>query len=100
MLRKRTLIGLIFLFILGFASPLWAQSGASIQYGYDALGRLTQVMDPSGNVATYNYDAAGNLDFKLPPENFNKVLRRPVELAAVIGDLKYWNCPITGLIGT
>jgi YD repeat-containing protein len=61
MLRKRTLIGLIFLFILGFASPLWAQSGASIQYGYDALGRLTQVMDPSGNVATYNYDAAGNL---------------------------------------
>jgi YD repeat-containing protein len=52
MLRKRTLIALIFLFILGFASPLRAQSGASIQYGYDALGRLTQVMDPSGNVAT------------------------------------------------
>src|SRR6266571_262950 len=61
MMRKRTLIGLIFLFILGFASPLWAQSGASVQYVYDALGRLTQVVDPSGNVATYNYDAVGNL---------------------------------------
>src|SRR5438445_3554960 len=61
MMRKRTLTSLIFLFILGFASPLWAQSGASIQYAYDALGRLTTVVDPSGNVATYNYDAVGNL---------------------------------------
>ena len=25
------------------------------------LGRLTQVIDPSGNTATYNYDAVGNL---------------------------------------
>jgi YD repeat-containing protein len=61
MMLKRTLIGLIFLFILGFASPLWAQSGASVQYVYDVLGRLTTVVDPSGNVATYNYDAVGNL---------------------------------------
>jgi YD repeat-containing protein len=61
MMRKRTLTGLIFLFILGIASPLWAQSGASVQYVYDALGRLTTVVDPSGNVATYNYDAVGNL---------------------------------------
>ncbi len=60
-MRKRTLTGLIFLFVLGFASPLWAQSGASVQYVYDALGRLTTVIDPSGNVATYNYDAVGNL---------------------------------------
>ncbi len=60
-MRKRTLTGLIFLFILGFASPLWAQSGASVQYVYDVLGRLTTVVDPSGNVATYNYDAVGNL---------------------------------------
>src|SRR5690242_6547238 len=60
-MRKRTLTGLICLFILGFASPLWAQSGASVQYVYDALGRLTTVVDPSGNVATYNYDAVGNL---------------------------------------
>ena len=61
MMQKRTLTGLIFLFLLGFASPLWAQSGASVQYVYDALGRLTTVVDPSGNVATYNYDAVGNL---------------------------------------
>jgi YD repeat-containing protein len=61
MMRKRTLTGLIFLLILGFASPLWAQSGASVQYVYDGLGRLTTVVDPSGNVATYNYDAVGNL---------------------------------------
>src|SRR5260370_33941725 len=60
-MRKRTLTCLIFLFILGFASPLWAQSGASVQYVYDSLGRLTKVVDPSGNVATYNYDAVGNL---------------------------------------
>src|SRR5690348_9151875 len=61
MMRKRTLTGLIFLSILGFVSPLWAQTGASVQYVYDALGRLTTVVDPSGNVATYNYDAVGNL---------------------------------------
>src|SRR6266852_1193963 len=60
-MRKITLTGLIFLIILGFGSPLWAQSGASVQYVYDALGRLTTVVDPSGNVATYNYDAVGNL---------------------------------------
>jgi YD repeat-containing protein len=61
MMRKRTLTGLIFLIILACAFPLWAQSGASVQYVYDALGRLTTVVDPSGNVATYNYDAVGNL---------------------------------------
>jgi len=61
MMRKRTLAGLIFLFILGFASPLWAQSTNPVQYVYDALGRLTSVVDPSGNVANYNYDAVGNL---------------------------------------
>src|SRR5438128_5376781 len=57
---KRTLTCLIFLFLLGSASPLWAQSNP-VQYVYDALGRLTTVVDPSGNVATYNYDAVGNL---------------------------------------
>src|SRR5229473_2547662 len=58
-MRKRTLTGLLFSFILAFASPLWAQT--NVQYVYDALGRLTSVIDPSGNVATYNYDAVGNL---------------------------------------
>ncbi len=61
MMRPNILTGLIFLFLFGFVSPLWAQSGASVQYVYDALGRLTTVVDPSGNVATYNYDAVGNL---------------------------------------
>src|SRR5689334_12854327 len=57
---KKTPIILIFSFLLGFTSQLWAQS-SPVQYIYDALGRLTQVIDPSGNVATYNYDAVGNL---------------------------------------
>ncbi|MEQ1794754.1 MAG: Ig-like domain-containing protein [Nitrospira sp.] len=30
-------------------------------YIYDDLGRLSQVIDGTGNVATYNYDAVGNL---------------------------------------
>lgn len=32
-----------------------------VQYIYDDLGRLSQVIDGQGNVATYNYDAVGNL---------------------------------------
>jgi len=32
-----------------------------IQYVYDALGRLTAVIDKDGNAATYSYDAVGNL---------------------------------------
>jgi YD repeat-containing protein len=31
------------------------------QYFYDELGRLTGVVDGSGNAAVYNYDAVGNL---------------------------------------
>ena len=58
--KKGMLTGLIFFFVLGCVPPLWAQ-GNAVQYVYDALGRLTQVIDPSGNVATYNYDAVGNL---------------------------------------
>lgn len=59
MVRKAMLTDLIFLLLVGVASPLWAQN--NVQYVYDGLGRLTQVIDPSGNVATYNYDAVGNL---------------------------------------
>src|SRR5690242_14054354 len=58
-MRKKVLTILIVLLVLGFASPVWAQS--NVQYVYDAFGRLTQVIDPSGNTATYNYDAVGNL---------------------------------------
>jgi YD repeat-containing protein len=59
MTQKRILTSLIFVFLLGFVPPVWAQS--NVQYVYDALGRLTQVIDPSGNAAVYNYDAVGNL---------------------------------------
>lgn len=58
-MRKTLLTNLFFMFLLGFTAGLWAQS--NVQYVYDALGRLTQVIDPSGNTATYNYDAVGNL---------------------------------------
>src|SRR5690349_13711485 len=60
MMRNRTKTWLILLFLVGFASPLYAQNN-SVQYVYDALGRLVKVVDTSGNVATYNYDAVGNL---------------------------------------
>ena len=40
---------------------LRAQSNNPVQYFYDAAGRLTSVVDTSGNVATYHYDAVGNL---------------------------------------
>jgi YD repeat-containing protein len=58
-MQKRLNKWLIFLSMLGFVSPLWGQS--SVQYIHDSSGRLTQVVDPSGNAATYNYDAVGNL---------------------------------------
>jgi YD repeat-containing protein len=41
------------------ASPTVAQSG--VTYVYDDLGRLTAVIDPSGNAAGYSYDAVGNM---------------------------------------
>ena len=42
------------------ASLAFAQTGP-VQYGYDELGRLTIVVDGTGNAAIYNYDAVGNL---------------------------------------
>lgn len=36
-------------------------TAAPIQYLYDALGRVTGVIDAAGNAATYTYDAAGNI---------------------------------------
>ena len=53
MMRKRTLTGLILLFLLTLASPLLTQTSAPVQYFYDDVGRLIRVVDGSGNVASY-----------------------------------------------
>jgi YD repeat-containing protein len=47
------------LVLCSFIVPLHGQS--AISYIYDDLGRLTGVIDQSGNSAVYHYDAAGNL---------------------------------------
>ena len=47
--------------IITCAAWLHAQTSNPIQYFYDDLGRLTKVIDQSGNVATYSYDAVGNI---------------------------------------
>jgi hypothetical protein len=36
-----------------FVPAISAQSNAPVQYFYDDVGRLTKVVDQSGNVATY-----------------------------------------------
>jgi YD repeat-containing protein len=38
-----------------------AQSGGTITYIYDELGRLVGVVDPAGDAVTYTYDAVGNV---------------------------------------
>ena len=48
-----------FVILCATNSLLFAQT--AIQYFYDDIGRLTKVIDESGNVATYSYDAVGNL---------------------------------------
>lgn len=55
----RTLVAML----LAVAEVISIASGhaAEIQYTYDAAGRLTGVVDSSGNSARYNYDAAGNI---------------------------------------
>ncbi|MGH9798887.1 MAG: IPT/TIG domain-containing protein [Blastocatellia bacterium] len=40
--------------------PANAQQGGAAYYRYDANGRLTVVLSPTGEAATYNYDPAGN----------------------------------------
>ena len=45
--------------MLAALAALSAQS--AIQYTYDENGRLTSVVDPSGDTAVYHYDAVGNL---------------------------------------
>jgi YD repeat-containing protein len=60
----RSFITVLGIFALGAALLLGVPPVASAdtaEYIYDDLGRLSQVIDGSGNVATYNYDAVGNL---------------------------------------
>lgn len=40
---------------------IFSSTGASIQFGRDPQGRITQILDPSGRTIQYSYDAAGNL---------------------------------------
>jgi YD repeat-containing protein len=54
-------IALTLLTVVVSALSLNGQGAGAIQYFYDDLGRLTRVVDPSGNIATYHYDAVGNL---------------------------------------
>lgn len=54
--------GLILLFLLlGVLGRFACGQGGTTQYVYDANGRLTGVLSPSGEAAVYHYDPAGNL---------------------------------------
>jgi len=44
-------------------------SGVSLTYGYDALNRMTNVVDRYTNSTTYNFDAVGNLQTMRLPNN-------------------------------
>src|SRR5882762_2690411 len=59
-MSRSKLLGLVAMMVLG-ALPARAQTNSPVQYAYDDLGRLTNVVDPAGNSATYHYDAVGNL---------------------------------------
>src|SRR5690349_2791551 len=58
--RFRLISDFAFCIVLLTTTGVAAQTGP-VQYGYDELGRLTIVVDPTGNAAVYNYDAVGNL---------------------------------------
>ena len=50
------------LLAFGLAVGLCAQPAfADVQYVYDEIGRLIQVIDQNGDSARYVYDAAGNI---------------------------------------
>ena len=57
MIRKKILLVLVSLVVLGFALPCF---GGSITYEYDDLYRLIKTIYPDGTVIEYTYDAAGN----------------------------------------
>lgn len=53
------LVAFCCLLAIGRASA--QQTQTEFQYSYDDAGRLTKVVDSSGNVVSYSYDAVGNL---------------------------------------
>lgn len=56
----RILLVRVFVAAFLFVNPV-VTTADQVQYIYDDLGRLSQVIDGQGNVATYTYDAVGNL---------------------------------------
>lgn len=56
----RILLVRVFVAAFLFVNPV-VTTADQVQYIYDDLGRLSQVIDGQGNVATYQYDAVGNL---------------------------------------
>ena len=50
------LISIIFIVLISFS-----QVSYSIEYKYDNLGRLTEVIYDSGQRVKYSYDASGNI---------------------------------------
>lgn len=56
--RRLILFGLALLLVGRCAPLLYAQGVNPVQYFYDGLGRLTCVVDTSGNIATCHYEAS------------------------------------------
>ncbi len=72
----------LFLMIALAAAAIWAwsqssfaQQGGVARYFYDANGRLTTVLSPTGEAAIYQYDPAGN---------FTSITRRPANVLSII----------------
>ncbi|MBL8496009.1 MAG: IPT/TIG domain-containing protein, partial [Rhodocyclaceae bacterium] len=57
---RRTLTALFVPLLVAF-SMLTQPARADIQYSYDEVGRLVQIIDSNGESAQYQYDAAGNI---------------------------------------
>jgi large repetitive protein len=57
---QRTILNIIAFMAICSSSAI-SQIVPNTQYFYDDLGRLTKVVDQSGNVAIYSYDAVGNI---------------------------------------
>jgi YD repeat-containing protein len=60
MILSKLLTTVVCVLMLGAVVPTQTVAD-QVQYIYDDLGRLSQVIDGQGNVATYQYDAVGNL---------------------------------------